>query len=187
MDVFDLRDRLIDEYAAFARSFTTIRADDLREPISRAYESGRFWPEPLVQINPRYQTGQTVAELVEAKKLHPRCAELFGDLRLFRHQENAIEFASRGESFVVTTGTGSGKSLAFFIPIVDAVLRAKEVDPAPRTRAIVIYPMNALANSQLEELHKFLENVQGDAPVTVARYTGQEDDKARRAVAAQPA
>ncbi|HLU24771.1 MAG TPA: DEAD/DEAH box helicase [Longimicrobiales bacterium] len=179
MDVFDLRDRLIDEYAAFARSFTTIRADDLREPISRAYESGRFWPEPLVQINPRYQTGQTVAELVEAKKLHPRCAELFGDLRLFRHQENAIEFASRGESFVVTTGTGSGKSLAFFIPIVDAVLRAKEVDPAPRTRAIVIYPMNALANSQMEELKKFLGE---SGPVTFARYTGQEDEEERKRI-----
>jgi hypothetical protein len=42
-----------------------------------------------------------------------------------------------------TTGTGSGKSLAYFIPIVDAVLKARADDPAPRTRAIVIYPMNA--------------------------------------------
>ncbi|HWV56042.1 MAG TPA: hypothetical protein VNZ57_01100 [Longimicrobiales bacterium] len=52
MDVFALRDSLIDEYSSFARSFTTIRARDLREPVAAAYESGRFWPDPLIQINP---------------------------------------------------------------------------------------------------------------------------------------
>ena len=184
MDVFDLRERVIREYSAFARSFTTIRAEDLRQPIAAAYGSSRFWPEPLVQINPRYKTGHSVAELVEAGKLHRRCAELFKESpRLFRHQENAIEFAAEGKSFVVTTGTGSGKSLAFFIPIVDAVLRAKDVDSTPRTRAIVIYPMNALANSQMEELKKFLGE---NGPVTFARYTGQEEEPERQRIRDNP-
>jgi superfamily II DNA/RNA helicase len=182
MDVFDLRESLIDEYAAFARSFTTIRAPDLREPISAAYDSGRYWPEPLVQINPHFKLGRTVAELVAKGELHPTCADLFG-IRLYQHQEFAIALASKGESFVVTTGTGSGKSLAFFIPIVDAVLRAKEADPTPRTRAIVIYPMNALANSQMEELKKFLGD---DGPVTFARYTGQEEAEERERIRRNP-
>ena len=56
------------------------------------------------------------------------------------------------KSFVVTTGTGSGKSLCFFIPIIDAVIKAKRKGESARTRAVVVYPMNALANSQLEEL-----------------------------------
>jgi len=183
MDVFDLRDSLIEEYAAFARSFTTIRADDLREQISAAYDSGRFWPEPLIQINPCYKTGHSVAELVTQGKLHPRCAEIFKGLRLFRHQENAIELAASGASFVVTTGTGSGKSLSFFIPIIDAVLRAKDVDKEARTRAIVIYPMNALANSQMEELKKFLGE---NGRVTFARYTGQEDEQERKRISHNP-
>jgi ATP-dependent helicase YprA (DUF1998 family) len=59
------------------------------------------------------------------------------------------------QSYVVTTGTGSGKSLSFFIPVIDRILKAKDQDKTARTRAIVIYPMNALANSQLEELDKF--------------------------------
>lgn len=182
MDVFDLRESLVGEYADFARSFTTIRATDLREPIRDAYNSGRFWPDPLVQINPRFKPGRTVAQLVAEGILHPGCAELFA-IELYRHQENAIALASKGESYVVTTGTGSGKSLAFFIPIVDAVLRAKETDPTPRTRAIVIYPMNALANSQMEELIKFL----GDAgPVTFARYTGQEEAEERERIRHNP-
>ncbi|TAL72324.1 MAG: DEAD/DEAH box helicase [Rhodanobacter sp.] len=177
MDVFALRTQLIEDYSAFARSFTSIRAHDLAERIDEAYASKRYWPEPLVQINPRYRSGRHTSELAAAGTLLPATASAF-DLRLYTHQEQAIDFAHRRQSFVVTTGTGSGKSLCFFIPIVDAVLRAKAPDPRPRTRAIVIYPMNALANSQREELTKYLSNGSG---VSFARYTGQEsqDERAR--------
>ena len=182
MDVFSLREHLIGDYSRFARSFTTILADDLRRGIDDAYSSGRYWPEPLIQINPRYQQGRSTAELAVAGELSPQTAKCF-PIALYRHQEQAIAFGSRGESFVVTTGTGSGKSLCFFLPIVDAVLRAKEQDSTPRTRAIVIYPMNALANSQREELIKFL----GEAgPVTFARYTGQEDEAERQRIKDNP-
>lgn len=182
MDVFALREALISEYQGFARSFTSIRAADIRIQVEAAYDSGRFWPDPLLQINPHFKRGRTVAELTAAGTLHPDLARLF-PVGLYQHQEYAIELAKRGESFVVTTGTGSGKSLCFFIPIVDAVLRDRARDPQPRTRAIVIYPMNALANSQLEELKKYL----GEAgPVSFARYTGQESTEERERIRANP-
>lgn len=182
MDVFALRQHLIEDYSRFARSFTTIRADDLRQGVDAAYASGRYWPEPLIQINPRYLRGRTTAELAMTGELHRLTAQCF-QIGLYRHQEQAIAFGARGESFVVTTGTGSGKSLCFFLPIVDAVIRAKEQDKTPRTRAIVIYPMNALANSQREELQKFLG---ADGPVTFARYTGQEDADERERIKSNP-
>lgn len=182
MDVFALRKHLIDDYSRFARSFTSIRADDLRTGVNEAYASGRYWPEPLIQINPRYEAGCSTAELAAQGELHPTTASRF-PISLYRHQELAIAFAKRQESFVVTTGTGSGKSLCFFLPIVDAVLRAKEYDQTPRTRAIVIYPMNALANSQREELIKYLGE---DGPVTFARYTGQEDETERTRIKNNP-
>jgi ATP-dependent helicase YprA (DUF1998 family) len=59
-------------------------------------------------------------------------------------------------------------------------------NPTRRTRAIVIYPMNALANSQLDELEKFVGNVPGARPVTFERYTGQEDAEERRRIADAP-
>ncbi|WP_242343612.1 DEAD/DEAH box helicase [Anaeromyxobacter terrae] len=197
MDVFSLRDTVVREYEEFATSFTTIFADDLRNQIDAIYADKRYWPEPLIQINPNYQRVTTVEKLVVAGELQPACADIFrtdptpeqprGDtLKLFKHQEEAISLASAGESYVVTTGTGSGKSLCFFIPIVDAVLAEKKAGAAKRTRAIVIYPMNALANSQLEELDKFLKHVQGPRPVTFARYTGQESTEERQAVADDP-
>ncbi len=144
----------------------------------------------MLQINPHYKDSGSVKALVGDPGLHPSTAEIFRDLRaepsepdqslkLYRHQAEAIQIALSHKSFVVTTGTGSGKSLCFFIPIVDAILKAKERDPTPRTRAIVIYPMNALANSQMEELRKFLGQ---DGPVRFARYTGQESAEEREAI-----
>src|SRR5687767_13809045 len=197
MDVFSLRDAVVDEYKKFATSFTTIQAEDIRRQVESIYAQERYWPEPLIQINPSYKRSTDIEALVAAGVLESQCADIFrlpppagthrGEaLSLYKHQEQAIALASQGESFVVTTGTGSGKSLCFFIPIVNAVLSEKRTDAKKRTRAIVIYPMNALANSQLEELNKFVENVLGERPVTFARYTGQEDTEERRHVSENP-
>ena len=184
MDVFSLRESLIDHYQSFARSFTQIRAEDSRRQVHAAYDSGRFWPDPLLQINPKFKQGRTVAELARSGELHPACATLF-PLDLYQHQENAVALAERGGSFVVTTGTGSGKSVTFFLPIVNAVLRAKKADPTLRTRAIIVYPMNALANSQMEELTRFLTGKDGPT-ATFARYTGQETQEEREKIRANP-
>jgi hypothetical protein len=190
MDVFALRDHVVSEYRDFATSFTVIHAEDIRDQVEAIYAQGRFWPDPLIQINPSYRAGANLDVLIGGGALDPRTAEIFRasgkPLSLYKHQEQAIALAAQGESYVVTTGTGSGKSLCFFIPIVSAVLAEKRSGGAPRTRAIIIYPMNALANSQLEELHKFAGNLPGEQPVTFARYTGQEDSDERRRVAENP-
>lgn len=196
MDVFEFRQKLVSDYASFTRSFTRIRASDIQAFVDEAYESGRYWPAPLVQVNPNFKTGHTVETLVKAGGLHAECARIFRagksasspgvSLTLFKHQEEAIGFAQSGKSYVLTTGTGSGKSLAYFIPIVDGILKAKASESAPRTRAIIIYPMNALANSQLEELGKFLADYGGHSPVTFGRYTGQENDEERQRLASNP-
>ncbi len=190
MDVFALRDSIVGEYRRFATSFTTIHAEDIRAQVEAIYSEGRFWPDPLLQINPSYKRGLNLETLIANGALDSRTADIFraegAPLSLYKHQEQAVVLASQGESYVVTTGTGSGKSLCFFIPIVSAVLAEKRTTAARRTRAIIIYPMNALANSQLEELDKFVANVQGNRPVTFARYTGQEDSEERRRIAENP-
>ena len=122
MDIFSLRDSIVGEYRKFATSFTTIHADDIRAQVEAIYAQGRFWPDPLIQINPSYKRGANIETLIAGGALDPRTAEIFradgAPLNLYKHQEQAIALASQGESYVVTTGTGSGKSLCFFIPIV---------------------------------------------------------------------
>ena len=53
-NVFSFRDRLIAEYSSFSRSFTRIAADDIRRVVEQEYAARRYWPEPLIQINPNY-------------------------------------------------------------------------------------------------------------------------------------
>lgn len=188
MDVFDIDRTLVDDYRRFTRSFTKIRADDLREAVDRIYATERFWPEPLISLNPHYERDQTVDHLVRSGALHSDTAAVFraGDkpITLYRHQSEALAKAAARQSFVVTTGTGSGKSLCFFVPIIDAAIRARAAGEPRRTRAIVVYPMNALANSQFEELQRFVgqSGLPDHLRPTFGRYTGQDDDVRRQEI-----
>lgn len=195
MDVFDLRRKLIDDYAEYATSFVTIADDRIREHIDRELKEGLLWPEPLIQLNPSFESGGYIDELVDRGLLHQECQRIFrikrephdpGEpLRLHRHQLDAIEAARKGVNYMLMTGTGSGKSLTYLVPIVDAVLRR---GAGRGIQAIVVYPMNALANSQCLELEKFLKHgyPDGRGPVRFARYTGQENDEERQAILADP-
>jgi len=81
--------------------------------------------------------------------LDPRVASSLvasGVTALYRHQAEAWEAAQRGENVVVTTGTASGKSLAFNLPVLDAIARE------PKTRALYLYPTKALAQDQARSL-----------------------------------
>ncbi len=180
MDVFNLRDTVINEYKDFATSFTKIYSSDIKTQVDAIYAQNRFWPEPLIQVNPNYKRTTSIDEMVAKKVLHPLCEKIFvangKPLSLYKHQEQAVALAAQGESYVVTTGTGSGKSLCFFIPLVNAILQEKDKDKTPKTRAIIIYPMNALANSQLEEINKFISASGAAGSFRVARYTGQEGE-----------
>jgi ATP-dependent helicase YprA (DUF1998 family) len=186
MNVFDLSRNLVEEYARFSRSFTKISAEDIKSQLDAEYDSGQFWPEPIIQINPRFRSEGSIHAFVEQNLLHPSCDVIFKDWALRKHQAEAVIMDHDGKSFVVTTGTGSGKSLCYFIPIINSALKARAAESRPRTRAIVIYPMNALANSQLGELDKYFKDVSPEHQVTYARYTGQENETDRQKIAANP-
>ena len=144
---------------------------------------------------PKFEPGGTISDLVASGVLHSECDRIFRqkmdnddpgtDLNLYRHQVTAIDAAKSGEPYVLSTGTGSGKSLAYIVPIVDHILRQ---GPGNGIKAIIVYPMNALANSQAEELSKFINRGYPDekGPVRFKRYTGQESDAEREAIIANP-
>jgi ATP-dependent helicase YprA (DUF1998 family)/very-short-patch-repair endonuclease len=194
MDVFGLRDRLVSSYGDYATSFLRIRDERLNEHIEQCFNDGVFWPDPLIQLNPSFRSGAWIDELVDQDVLHPECRHIFRKgkadasgkpLRLYQHQLDAINAAQTGGDYVLTTGTGSGKSLAYIVPIVDYVLKN---GPGRGVKAIIVYPMNALANSQYIELEKFLRHGYpiGNEPVTFAKYTGQESDETRNDIIAHP-
>lgn len=200
MDIFDLHQNLISDYRSYVASFITPRDKYIRDRVNEALENGELWPPPMVSLNPAFEPGGTVAELANTGQLHPGCSSIFrfgksrekpdGEvMRLHRHQTDAIAAARGRSNYVLTTGTGSGKSLGYIVPIVDHVLR---VGSGKGIQAIVVYPMNALANSQEAELEKFLfdplieDKAQQRPPVRFARYTGQESSERKAEILADP-
>jgi ATP-dependent helicase YprA (DUF1998 family) len=188
VDVFKVHEQVIGDYRAFTSGFVQPRDPRIAAFVEEQFAEGVQWPDPWLSLNPSFATGGSVPELVEQGLLHPECVSIFRrktgpsdvgrePVVLHRHQREAVEVARTGKSYVLTTGTGSGKSLAYIVPIVDAVLRDRDAHGArrPGVKAIVVYPMNALANSQVEEMRKFLQfgYPEGGEPVTFARYTGR--------------
>ncbi|MGD0949096.1 MAG: DEAD/DEAH box helicase [Candidatus Binatia bacterium] len=195
MQVFRLRERLIGDYGTYVRSFIEIRDERIRARVQEELDAGLLWPQPLIQLNPSFESGGSIEDLVSEGLIHEECRRIFRIqkshnsegkiMRLYQHQVEAIRAARGNNNYVLTTGTGSGKSLAYIVPIVDYVLRNGS---GRGIRAVVVYPMNALANSQLGELQKFLCEgyPDGKGPVTFARYTGQEKDEERQEIIKKP-
>ncbi|MBW2146287.1 MAG: DEAD/DEAH box helicase [Deltaproteobacteria bacterium] len=189
MNVFTLRDHVITDYHRYVESFLNIRDGRIREFVAGELERGVLWPEPLVQLNPAYEMGRTVSELVADGVLHPLCEKIFQknnhSFHLYHHQDQAIRTAARKEHYILTTGTGSGKSLTYLIPIIDHILKH---DPVPeQTRALIVYPMNALINSQARWMGELLANLgEGQSPIRHARYTGQERREERQRLQEHP-
>lgn len=111
-----------------------------------------------VAIDPARRDGRIVAESSEAERrarpaplpgsLDPAFAEALrrgGIDSLFTHQLEAYE-AAAGENLVITSGTASGKSLAFNLPVLDGIARQ------PKSRALYLYPTKALAQDQARKL-----------------------------------
>ena len=124
MDVFRARDRLIDDYRSFTTSFVDIADQRVKDHVAAELAEGKQWPEPWISLNPTFASGGRVDEFVDEGLLHAECERIFrakermddpggGTLTLHRHQREAIDVAKSGESYVLTTGTGSGKSLAY--------------------------------------------------------------------------
>ena len=195
MDVFKLRDKVIHDYAEYVRSFVRIRESRLEEFVDDCLTDQALWPQPLIQMNPSFEVGGWIDALVESQILHEKCKDIFRikteqniqgtPMRLHKHQVDAIGEAQAGRNYVLTTGTGSGKSLSYIIPIVDHVLRKGR---GKGIQAIVVYPMNALCNSQYGELEKFLRIGfgEGKEPVRFERYTGQETREKREEITRNP-
>lgn len=144
MGSFSFRNALTRDYSAYVRSFINIRTKDVREYVGGALDSQELWPEALVQLNPAYAPGSSIRDLVASGTLHPTNADVFRHgtsgtcigvpLNLYQHQVEAIQIARGGHNYVVTTGTGSGKSLTYIVPIVDHILREGETRRSSRPR-----------------------------------------------------
>jgi hypothetical protein len=133
-------------------------------------------------LNRKYLTGQTTfRQFCDDHSLAAKLPDSFPKLAskaLYAHQEKAILSILAGRTTVVSTGTGSGKTEAFLVPILDHCLTSR----GPGVKAIIIYPMNALANDQVRRLEKATVGTQ----VTFGLFVGSTDSRTRNEIRRDP-
>lgn len=157
--------------------------------IARAFDaaidqSALLTKGPLLEITPPYETGSTIRELIDEGVLHDEFPHLQSDTLpldrpLYVHQETAIRKLVAGRNLVISTGTGSGKTESFLVPILNSLVSEDAAGTrGPGVRALLLYPMNALANDQLKRLRQALREF---PKITFGRYTGETRQKATEA------
>ncbi len=176
-----------DSYLRYLKTAFPIQDDDLRRQFWQALgQPDLLVKGPLLEATPEFVKGCSIKQLVEQGVLENRFADLCGyglpyDRSLYLHQEQAIRKLCQGKrNIVISTGTGSGKTETFLIPILNHLLEEENHGTLnePGIRALLLYPMNALANDQLKRLRKVLINY---PTITFGRYIGDTEQKYEKA------
>ncbi|GAB3690712.1 DEAD/DEAH box helicase [Corynebacterium nasicanis] len=169
-------DSIIRDYRRYLKTMLRPSNSRIAQEFHRAVdEAPNLNKGPILQLTPPYAPGATAEELIQQGILHDSFRSLspvFSLQRpLYSHQERALKKVRDGRNLIVSTGTGSGKTESFLIPIIDTLLREQAAGTlGPGVRALLLYPMNALANDQLKRLRELL----ADKPeITFGRYTGE--------------
>lgn len=180
MDPFKIYQEVKDQYYSFIKTFQVFKNKEIETFVANAVANRQMlWQEPIIQITKRFKSGLTIKELIAKKLLHPATESIF-KIDPYSHQEKAVDITcGKEQNLVVTTGTGSGKSLTFELPVVNYCLHAKDKG-LTGIKAIVIYPMNALANSQYQELANKLEGT----GLKIGLYTGDTEEEGGAALTA---
>ena len=169
---------ITDKYNRYLRTIFQINdknyAQQFENELNKEYYLAKG---PYLDVTDAFEKGRSIEELTNQGVL----SKGFNRIKipqtrpLYKHQEEAIIKVMNGKNIVVSTGTGSGKTESFLIPIFDYLLREHQNNKLnPGVRALIVYPMNALANDQIERLRGLLS----DCPeITYGSYTGQTKHK----------
>ncbi len=178
-----------EHYLRYLSTTFHLRNRDLQAELARTLQSEiQLTKGPYLEVAPPYVRGRSVRDLIGAGLLAPAFSKLDSGFPLDRplhgHQEVAIEKAvAHRRNLVIATGTGSGKTECFLFPILDWLFRESQAGTGtlgqPGVRALLLYPMNALANDQVKRLRRLLK----DCPeITFGRYVGETLSEKKKAV-----
>ncbi|MDV2996630.1 MAG: ATP-dependent RNA helicase DbpA [Chroococcidiopsis sp. SAG 2025] len=155
LDPIDVANQPRENLIRYLLTAYPLRDVHLRYGFKRLLEEpGAIAQYPYLEGAQPYKTGSNIQQLVDRAVLHPEMARMFNPTRpLYKHQEDAIHaVVEQQENIVVATGTGSGKTECFLIPMMDYLLK----HPEAGVQALILYPMNALVNDQVKRLRQLL-------------------------------
>jgi ribosomal protein L37AE/L43A len=171
-------------YRRYVETFQRFRNPAIKAWVDEQIREGTvLWQQPLIELNRRYMEGESLYKLVDEGVLEKEIPSIFVDDRgntitPYKHQTEAIrKILGENENVIVTTGTGSGKSFCYGIPIVNECLKLKR-QGIQGVKAVIVYPMNALANSQYDVFSKLLHGT----GLKIGLYTGDTPTSQEEAI-----
>ena len=186
IDPIKTSEHIRETYLRYLNTTFGLKHSELAEQFREiAWQSEGLFRGPILEVAPKYKKGRCLLDLIDAGILSPEfldyapglpkekveaCLDL--NRELYVHQEQALrKIIGENRNVVIATGTGSGKTETFLFPIIDHLLKERVAGQlCPGIRALLIYPMNALANDQVTRLRQLLPPETG---ITFGRYTGQ--------------
>lgn len=188
IDPIATSDSLRETYLRYLTTTFGLKNKQLAEQFRElARNSEGLFKGPILEASPKYRQDKSLLELVTEEnsilseqflEYAPGASQIKVEQalnlvrKLYTHQNKAIhKIVGQNRNVIVATGTGSGKTECFLLPIIDHLLKERAANRlGPGVRALLIYPMNALANDQVERLRQLLPTQTG---ITFGRYTGQ--------------
>lgn len=187
METLALAERIEERYRSYLKTTFHFRDPELRKSFERALDSGHLMRGPFLEATPSFKRGLPAGALFAELLGHGVDEGLLQAVKaarpLYLHQEQAIRAVCGGRNVVVATGTGSGKTEAFLYPILLELYREHLAGTlGSGVRALVLYPMNALANDQRERLGaicKALREAGSPFHFTFGQYVGDTPEHER--------
>lgn len=177
---------IVDAYRRYLLTTFRTNKDYYNEQLREILSSDGIISEgPYISMSDSFEKDRSIEQLTNENILcmsMNKISDLHPKRSLYKHQCEAVEKATSGKNLVVTTGTGSGKTECFLIPIINQLMKEKENGTLDSgVRALLVYPMNALVNDQIRRLREMFANYP-DKDITFAKFTGETKEKYKDAL-----
>lgn len=174
---------ITEKYMRYLRTIFEFKDHEYQRQFEKLLQKGgQFSNGPFIDVTDSFCKGNSITEMISEGVLPGKFRKLNINLTrpLYLHQQQAVETSLTGKNMVVSTGTGSGKTESFLIPLAAKIIREHEAGTLDKgVRALIVYPMNALANDQMERLRELLSDYK---EITYGSYTGQTKEKYKDAL-----
>lgn len=166
------------EFREYLKDTFNFSDKDYQQQFIKELDRQSLYKGPYLNVSLPFVSTKSINELIEEGKvssLFRKLSDIKLDQKLYKHQEQSIDKICNGKNVVITTGTGSGKTESFLYPVLNTILKDIEIgNNGPGIRAILLYPMNALVNDQIDRVRKILT---GFPDIRYGFFTGETEEK----------
>ena len=170
-------DFIENEFREYLKDTFNFSDKEYQHQFVKELDRQSLYKGPYLNVSLPFVSTKSINELIEEGKVSPlfrKLSDIKLDQKLYKHQEQSIDKICSGKNVIITTGTGSGKTESFLYPVLNTILKEIEAgNNGAGIRAILLYPMNALVNDQIDRVRKILT---GFPDIRYGFFTGETEE-----------